>query len=266
MRGPSQPWHALLPGGGGRALRSIDELRAAKGTHAFLTEGLPGPPDVVEAIRAFRYLLLFGIACVVEDKYPPLTRCWKDLESQYMHDPAFDDGVFVQSWILLDFPFGPGGETALHYFAAFLREAGGGERLGPFIENAGKSRLGLYQDKGRTKKAAKLRELFTDRDLSVLPSVDEYDKGEIYLTRMMTTPDRTFMFGNPKAFPRTHKKQLEEMVIDKMLSLEIVPDVVQMYETFMKLAGPYWMSCVTSDQNAPIHDPDHYLGYLDRSG
>ena len=233
---------------------------------------LPASRDVLstrcslESILAFRYLLLFGIACVVEDKHPPLTRCWKDLESQYMHDPAVDDGVFVQSWILLDFPFGPGGETALPYFAAFLREAVAGERRGRFIENAGKSRLGLYQHKGRTKKAAKLRELFTDRDLLVLPSVDEYDKGEIYLTRIMTTPDRTFMFGNPKAFPRTHKAQLEEMVIDKMLSFDIVPDVAQMYEKFMKLAGPYWMSCVTSDQDAPIHDPDHYLGYLDRSG
>ena len=30
----------------------------------------------------------------------------------------------------------------------------------------------------------------------------------------------------------------------------------------MKLAGPYWMSCVTKDEDVPILDPDHYLTYL----
>lgn len=46
--------------------------------------------------------MFFGLACVAEDKYPPLTRCWKDLERRFMRDPSFDDGVFVQSWVLMD--------------------------------------------------------------------------------------------------------------------------------------------------------------------
>ena len=37
------------------------------------------------------------------------------------------------------------------------------------------------------------------------------------------------------------------------------------YETFMRLAGPYWMSCVCSDQDAPVLAPDHHhRTYLDR--
>jgi len=31
----------------------------------------------------------------------------------------------------------------------------------------------------------------------------------------------------------------------------------------MKLAGPYWMSCVVKDDSLPILDPDHYLTYPD---
>jgi hypothetical protein len=30
----------------------------------------------------------------------------------------------------------------------------------------------------------------------------------------------------------------------------------------MKLAGPYWMSCVTKNDALPILAPDHYLTYL----
>jgi hypothetical protein len=34
------------------------------------------------------------------------------------------------------------------------------------------------------------------------------------------------------------------------------------YEKFMKLAGPYWMSCVTKNDATPILAPDHCLTYL----
>jgi hypothetical protein len=30
----------------------------------------------------------------------------------------------------------------------------------------------------------------------------------------------------------------------------------------MKLAGPYWMSCVTKNDEIPILEPDQYLSYL----
>jgi hypothetical protein len=85
-----------------------------------------------------------------EDKYPPLRRCWKDLEKLFMRDPAFGDGVFVQSWILMDFPFGSKGETALDYFEEFLRGIDGAEKVQPFIDAARSSRLVLHQDVMRT--------------------------------------------------------------------------------------------------------------------
>jgi hypothetical protein len=73
------------------------------------------------------------------------------------------------------------------------------------------------------------------------------------------------MFGNPKCFPRDRRRPIEEMALDTMCFFEPAP-VPAAYETFMKLAGPYWMSCVTSDQDAPILDPDHYRTYLAPAG
>ena len=53
MNKSKKAWHTLLPGGLSPAAFSLDELRAAKGAHAFLTEDIPGPKDIAEAIRSF---------------------------------------------------------------------------------------------------------------------------------------------------------------------------------------------------------------------
>ena len=256
-------WHAILPGGMSPAAFSLDELRSAKRAHAFLTEEVQGPEGIAYLIRGFRYLLFFGIACIAEDKYPPLTRCWKDLETRFMSDPAFDDGILVQSWILMDFPFGPARQTALDYFEEFLKGTDAGPQLQRFIGAARRSRLGLHQDVMRTKKVAKFRELFTGNVISAFPSVEEYGKGEILLTRTLAYVDQVFMFGNPKGFPKEAKSQIEDMVLNKLFYFDTGATPIAQYEAFMTLAGPYWMSCVTKNEDAPILDPDHYLTYLD---
>ena len=52
------------------------------------------------------------------------------------------------------------------------------------------------------------------------------------------------------------------MIRDKMLCFfESGESEVALYDTFMKLGGPYWMSCVTKNDAVPILDPDEYLGY-----
>ncbi len=205
-------WHAILPGGKTPGAYSLDELRAAKQTHAFLTEKTPGPDGVVYFVRAYRYLLLFGVACVAEDKFPPLTRCWKDLHDLFAGDASFGDGVLVESWILMDFPFGPEGQTVLDYFEQFLADVEGGIELQRFIDEARRSRLGLHQDVMHTKKVAKFRELFTGRVSTALPSIKHYGKGEILLVRTMISGDQVFFFGDPKGFPsaRMHRTARSE--------------------------------------------------------
>lgn len=257
-------WHGMLPGGSSPAAYSLDELRAAKQTHHFLTEEIRGPEGIAYYIRAYRYLLFFGIACIAENKYPPLTRCWKELETLFMSDPAFDDDTFIPSWILMDFPFGPARETALDYFEEFLKGTDTGPQFQRFIDEARKSRLGLHQDVKRTKKTAEFCELFTGKLISAFPSIEEYGKGEILLIRTLAYGDQVFMFGNPKGFPKEVREQLEEMILNKLFYFgdEVTP--IAQYEAFMKLAGPYWMSCVTKNEDLPILDPDHYRSYLDR--
>ena len=73
-------WRSFLPGGLAASNFSLDELRATKLAHSFLTEQIQGPEGLAYYVRGFRCLLFFGIACISENKYPPLTRCWKHLE------------------------------------------------------------------------------------------------------------------------------------------------------------------------------------------
>jgi hypothetical protein len=261
---------STLPGALSPAKFTLDELRNAKHVHAFLTERVDGPEVVADCVRGFRFLLFFGIASIAENKHPPLTRCWKELERLFMNDPALDDGMFVQSWILMDFPVGPRGETTLDYFEEFLRGIPEGVQFQRFIDAARKSRLGLHQDVMRTKKLAKFRELLSGKVTTMIPSVDNYGKGEILLGRAMAYGDEVFLFGDPKGFPKEAKAQIEEMIRDKLhyvvdLEEELGP-VGAAYEKFMKIAGPYWMSCVTKNDATPILMPDHYRMYMDRSG
>ena len=172
-------WLSFLPPGVSLSKLSLDDVRAVKDAHALLTERVEGPECFVDCTRGFRLLLLFGIDCVAENKYPPLTRCWNELERLFMGDPGFEDGVFVQSWILMDFPFGPQGQTALDYFEDFLTGTPGATELQRFIDAARGSRLGLHQDIMRTKSVARFRELLSGKVTSAVPTVDDYETGEI---------------------------------------------------------------------------------------
>ncbi len=255
----------MLPGRLPLSQYCLEELRSAKAAHVFLTEEVKGPEGFGECLRSFRFLLFFGIACIAEDKHPPLTRCWKELERLFMRDPALEDGMFIQSWILMDFPFGPKGETALDYFEEFLSGVEQAPLFQPFIDAARKSRLGLHQDVMRTKKVAKFRELLSGKVTEAFPSVEEYSKGEILLTRMLAYKDQVLVWGDPKGFPKEKKTQIEDMVLDKIMVYADPQDAPEVqYEKFMKLAGPYWMSCVTKNDAVPILAPDHCLTYLDR--
>lgn len=117
----------------------------------------------------------------------------------------------------------------------------------------------------RTKKVAKFRELLSGKVTEAFPSVEEYGKGEILLARMLAYKDQVLVWGDPKGFPKEKKTQIEDMVLDKIMVYADPQDEPEVqYGKFMKLAGPYWMSCVTKNDAVPILAPDHCLTYLDR--
>src|SRR5258708_1072978 len=65
---------------------------------------------------------------------------------------------------------------------------------------------------------------------------------------------RREVWVNPRAAGRSHDPHAARYARESTLA------AVQ-YGKFMKLAGPYWMSCVTKNDAIPILAPDHYLTY-----
>ena len=95
MANQKPAWFSMLPGRLPLSQYSLEELRSAKAAHAFLTEEIEGPPEFGDCLRSFRFLMFFGIACIAENKHPPLTRCWRELEELFMRDPGFEDDHYL---------------------------------------------------------------------------------------------------------------------------------------------------------------------------
>lgn len=230
-----------------------------------LRERVPGPEGVAYYMTGFRYLLRFGIACVVEDKYPPLTRCWKDLERLFLGDEEFDDGLFLTSWILMDFPFGPKRETALDYFESFFAGTPAGSQLQPFVDEARRSRLGLHQVAGPGEGDLRTSgTLHRKGHCSLLLSSRARKGGDPAGTNH--GPRRSGLCVlHPEELSEEAKTQLEDRVLSQLFYFDNDGETsFARYEGFMKLAGPYWMSCVTKNADVPFLAPDHYRTYLDR--
>ena len=123
------------------------------------------------------------------------------------------------------------------------------------------SRFGLYQEILSSKKTTKFRELITGKTINTLRSIDHYEKGEIFLTRLVEYKGNIFQFGDPKCWPSNYKFQLENNIKNKLEFCE-GKSIKEKYDNFMRIAGPYWMSCVTTNTSFPILEPDHYKDYL----
>lgn len=240
---------------------SFDELRNLKEADRLLTGHIPGPEGWAYFMRCFRFLMAYAIATIEENRFPPLTKCWNELDKFFMHEEVFDDEVFVQSWIFFDFPFGEKGQTVLDYFEDFIKQGEGVENFQYFIEQMEKSRLGVYQEILSSKKTTKFRELITGNTIDTFRSVKVYEKREIFLTRLVEYEDQIYQFGDPKCWPKEYKPHIEGFIRDKMSYFD-GSTTEEKYMKLMKFGGPYWMSCVTSNPNFPILSPDHYLEYL----
>lgn len=253
-------WMDILPASPDQL--TLDELRHFKRFYDLIQmKDMTAPATVKSAYRAFRFLYFFGCILIEEHRFASLNRCWEDLRARFSRFPVFDDGVFLESWIFIDFPLDLTGRTVLDEFAAFcssMPEAM--QEFRPFIEAAKKSRLGLHQEIISTSRTTKYKELFTGTVTSTLRSVPEYEHGEIFLGRIIESGGDRFLLGNPKYWPPSHRDSIIEMVSTRLAD---VPGstTVEKYELFMKLAGPYWMSCVCGDYDDEVLSPAHIKTY-----
>jgi len=216
--------------------------------------------------QIMHYLLFYGICCVEENKFPALSKCWNELSPLFLKS-EYDCEWLVHSWIFCDFPIERNKEDVLlDHFAIFIQEQPelpdnlkGHVKQFYLIMKA--SRLGLYQEVLSTSKVTKYRELFTNKSISTVRSIPDYESGEIFLTRIISYLGDSFAIHDSKSYPAEVKEMLENMVREKMHFISHTKNEAANYEQFMKLAGPYWMSCTHTDQSTEILSPDAYMYY-----
>ena len=130
-----------------------------------LTESVGGPPGYQIFYRFSLHLLLYGLCCLDEKKFPALNRC-RDALAPHFLTPAYDNEWLVFFWIFCDFPLtNEGGTTVLDHFDDFMAKEASGlskvnrEHVGQFVAQLKASRLGFYQEISSTSKTTKFREL-----------------------------------------------------------------------------------------------------------
>ena len=199
-------------------------------------------------------------------KYPALNNCWDELYPLF-GGASFDNEWFFFCWLCCDFPLNLDSQrTLIDEFADFML-AGVNlpdqdkEHYRQFHLIMKASRLGLYQEKLSTSKITKFRELFTGKVMTTIRSVPEYESGEIFLTRIISYLGDNFQIHDPRCYPAACKDQVTQMVKNKLFYISETGNEAQDYQKFMKMAGPYWMSCTHPGQSIPILSPDHYLSY-----
>lgn len=238
---------------------SLKQLKDFKDFDRYLNQDLPENPEERYIVYSFRNLTFFALSSIYDNQFLPLTKCWNELNTLFLESKIFEDEVFVQSWIFCDFPLDRT-KTLLQCFSEFTKKSGS-DYFQVFSEQMKKTRFGLYQEIFTSSTIIKFRELFTGAVIEAVNTIPEYEKGEIFLTRFIEINGKTYNICDPKCWPQEYKSALEEMIAAKLFYFD-GPTTQAQYEKFMKLAGPYWMSCVNPDQNAPILSPDHYLSYF----
>lgn len=263
----------------GTNLALAREFGAQRDLASFINEPVPGPPAWQKLTRGFRCLSVFSMLNIFMDKYPSLTRCWNDLSKTFVAgsgQPERLDRLMVEGWVFCDFPIQETRQTSLSMFRDFLVEIGGLHEFQSFVDAMSGSRLGLHQDVGSASKVMRFKELISDKTAEAFRSINRFGKGEIFLTRIVCMDGVNYLFGDPRCWPKESKNNVEAFVLNKLALFsttdlpnvrldQIKPgDLTQLFEAFMKIAGPYWMSCTIVDDLIDILLPDHYLCYYTR--
>jgi hypothetical protein len=250
-------WGLLL---GNTKVVDLAAVRAMKAAHAELFR-FAGPPEIAEFVRLFRLVGLFAHFAMSERRFPILERAWADLERFTSHPEA--DEFTATSWMFLDLPVTDDHRTIAEVFAAEI--APNSPEVKKFVEVVRASRYGVYADAGGTGSSHRLVELITRRRVTVLRGVDA-DPGELFWTRIIEWRGKRFMLGDTRGWPASRREHLTDMLIGRLVTSPWqAPGASNeaVYERFMKMTGPYWLSIVylRSDDD-PVLEPTHFERYL----
>ena len=104
--------------------------------------------------------------------------------------------------------------------------------------------------------------MITGNTIDTFKSVQVNEKGKIFLTRLADYKGQIYQFGDPTCWSKGFKSQIEDIIRGAMLYFD-GSTTEEKYIKLMKLGGPHWMSCVTSNPSFPILAPDYYLEFLE---
>ena len=261
-------WKKILPPEIDLKKLSFEDYKNFKNLYKVLehiNNDLTGPPGFNIFYRLLHYLLLYGSCCVIENKFPALSKCWKQLSSLFLKTKYYNEWL-VYCWIFCDFPLNLiTKEVFLDDYINFCLEINefpeDHVHVKNFVTIMKNSRLGLYQEIASTNHITIYRELFTNKIITTVRSVPHYESGEIFLTRIISYLGNNFMIHDACSYPAIAKLQLEQMVGNKLKLFANGNNSITNYDSFMKLAGPYWMSCTHTNSEISILLPDEYLNY-----
>lgn len=261
-------WKNILPKGIKANNLSLDDCRNFKNFYDLMesiTNDVKGPSGFRIFYQILHHLLFYAVCCISENKFPTLNKCWDELSPLFLTDD-YDCEWLVYCWIFCDFPLDPNKkEVLLDHFNNFILENADlpddfKNHLNQFYLIMKSSRLGLYQEILSTSKVTKYKELFTGNVISTVRSIPYYESGEIFLTRVVSYLGDSFAIHDSKSYPSEYKDSVIDMVRNKMHYISETENETVDYEHFMKLAGPYWMSC-THQEEQSILLPDEYQRY-----
>ena len=259
-------WTSIIPKEIGISNLSLEECRNFKKYYEILNQKVSGPKGFQIFYKFLHHLAFYAICCVQDKKFPALNNCWDELYPLF-GGASFDNEWFFMCWLCCDFPLHADSKrTLIDEFIDFTLTGQDiseqeKDRYKQFYLIMRSSRLGLYQEKLSTSKITKFQELFTRNVISTIRSVPEYESGEIFLTRIISYLGDNFQIHDPRCFPPQYKNHLIDMVENKLFYISETGNDEHDYLKFMKMAGPYWMSCTHPDPEIAILSPDHYLSF-----
>ena len=244
----------------------IDVLRQFQEFEKVLDAGLKSyegkDPAVTYAMQSFTKVEMFGMILISSDEFPAVRRAHDELMRLFKKDGAFGDGISLMSWLLFNFPATAGGEPLAR--EVLRRTPTLNDDIGPFVEEALGSRLGLYEVLKNSRNECRLKELITANLVTLNQSLGGMERGTVALCRVISIGAGKWIFGDAPGFPASKKSTLEGMIRDKMSLYFWDKSAVTSYETMMRLAGPYWFSIMAVDYDGDILNADHYLYYYGR--
>ena len=242
------------------ALRQFQEFE--KVLNAALKSYEGKDPAITYAMQSYTKVEMIAIALMTSGEFPAVLRAHDELMRLFKKDGAFKDGITLMSWLLFNFPATRDGTPLAR--EVLRRTPALTDDIGPFVEEALRSRFGLYEVLKEGRNECHLKELITGKLITLNQSLGSMGRGAVALCRIITIGGNNWIFGDAPGFPASRKSTIAGMVKDKMSLYFWDANEVKSYETMMRLAGPYWFSIMASDYQGGILNADRYLRYYGR--